>query len=66
MTDPQSGKVTGVMGVEIIGMNRPGTIIWNDPTTGEERFTAPGTRMYQTALMHAGFFIDKNGERQKY
>ena len=50
----------------IADMVRPGTIVWKDPLTKEERFSAPGSRMYSTALMYAEYVIDESGRRQPF
>lgn len=35
-------KITGGCGLDLLKINKPGTLIWTDPATGEERYTAPG------------------------
>ncbi|WP_295441590.1 hypothetical protein [uncultured Thiodictyon sp.] len=50
-------------GLRLTAMTRPGTIIWTDPSTGEERYSAPGDPMYSTALMLATELIDPDGHR---
>lgn len=58
-----SNSVSGECGLDLLSMNKPGTVIWTDPKTGEERYTPPGDRMYSTAMMYAVFVIDKDGNR---
>lgn len=55
--------INGTTGLDLLSFNRPGTLIWIDPRTGEERYTSPGDQMYSTALMYAESVIDKNGDR---
>lgn len=52
--------------IDIVDMIRPGTIVWIDPLTKEEKYALPGTRMYSTALMYAEYVIDEHGQRQPW
>lgn len=52
--------------LDLLAMTMPGTVIWKDPRTGEERYTKPGERMYSTAMMYADFVIDKDGNKIKW
>jgi hypothetical protein len=49
--------------VNVVALARPGTLVWVDPMTHEERYTAPGDRMYSTALMFAEEAIGADGLR---
>lgn len=59
-------KLTGDSPINLMAMNKPGTIIWTDPSTGEERYTEPGSMMYSTALIFASHYIDADGNRKIY
>lgn len=50
----------------ITDMVRPGTIVWTDPLTKEEKYATPGSRMYSTAVMYADYVIDEHGRRQPF
>lgn len=48
---------------DLFAMNEPGTVIWTDPKTGEERHTKPGDKMYSTAMIFAKYVIDNYGNK---
>lgn len=50
-------------GLRIACLGRAGTLVWRDPSTGEERYSAPGDPMYSTALMLADEVIGEDGQR---
>ncbi|WP_027859754.1 hypothetical protein [Marinobacterium jannaschii] len=64
--EASENAVTGETGLDITTINRPGTTIWKDPKTGEERYTPPGDRMYSTALMFAVGQIGENGSPEYF
>ena len=49
--------------LDVLSLARPGTLIWTDPMSGEERYTRSGETMYSTALMLATEVIDMDGQR---
>ena len=52
--------------VDVLAMRRPGTLIWRDPTTDEERYTRAGEHMYSTALLLAHAIIGSDGSAVPY
>jgi hypothetical protein len=63
--EASDNAVTGKSSVDLMAMNRPGTMIWTDPRSGEVRYTPPGDRMYSTATMYAEHYIDKDGNKKE-
>ena len=53
-------------GINVLALSRPGTLIWTDPLSAEERYTAPGDSMYSTALMLATEYAGQDGTRSPW
>lgn len=52
--------------LDIRSLSKPGTIVWTDPFSGEERYSRPGDRAYSTALFHATAIIGEDGRAQPW
>jgi hypothetical protein len=61
--DGAKQRLGATQALDVLSLARPGTLIWTDPTSGEERYSRPGEPMYSTALMLATEVINMDGQR---
>jgi hypothetical protein len=61
--DGAKQRLGATRALDVLSLFRPGTLIWTDPVSGEERWSGPDSVMYSTALMLATEVINMDGCR---
>lgn len=52
--------------IDVRALTQPGTVVWTDPATLEERYSRPGDPSYSTALFFAHGIIGDDGTLQPW